>query len=106
MDQPLARSRAGQISCAIWENETQVNATSMTVLKAPVSGRYKDRDGNWQSSQSFGRNGIPLVVYCLRKAFEKVIGEEQGQDGSNEVREEVVGALSDAETLGRPEPRP
>ncbi|MFC1805830.1 hypothetical protein ACFL09_02490 [Planctomycetota bacterium] len=43
--QPLARFRAGQISCAIWENETEVNGTTKTVLKASVSRRYKDRDG-------------------------------------------------------------
>ncbi len=74
--QPLARFRAGQISCAIWENEIQVNGTGETVLKASVSRRYKDRDGNWKSSQSFGRNEILLAVWCLGKAFEKMVGEE------------------------------
>jgi len=31
--QPVARSRAGQITCAIWENEIQVNGTTKAVLK-------------------------------------------------------------------------
>ena len=31
--QPLARFRAGQVSCAIWENEIDVGGTMKTVLK-------------------------------------------------------------------------
>ncbi|MBL7223674.1 MAG: hypothetical protein ISS72_07465 [Candidatus Brocadiae bacterium] len=58
MNQPIARFRAGQVSCALWENEIQVNGTSKTVLKASVSRRYKDKNGEWKSSQSFGRGGV------------------------------------------------
>jgi hypothetical protein len=62
------------------------------VLKASVSRRYKDRDGNWKSSQSFSRNEIPLAIYCLRKAFEKIIEKETAQGSSNgSVEEEAVG---------------
>jgi hypothetical protein len=80
------------MSCALWENEIAVNGTSKMVLKASVSRRYKDKDGNWKSSQSFSRNEIPLAIYCLEQAFEKIIGEEQAQNGngSNGVEEEVV----------------
>ena len=89
--QPLARFRAGQINCAIWENEISVNGTTKTVLKASVSRRYKDRDGEWKSSQSFSRNEIPLAIYCLAQAFEKIIGEETAQNASNNgIEEEVV----------------
>ena len=90
--QPLARFRAGAMSCALWENEINVNGTMKTVLKAGVTRRYKDRDGNWKSSQSFSRNEIPLAIYCLERAFEKIIEEETAQNGSNGsgVEEEVV----------------
>ena len=93
--QPLARFRAGQISCAIWENEINVSGTTKTVLKASVSRRYKDRDGEWKSSQSFSRNEILLAIHCLRQAVAKIIEEEQAQNGNGEngngsVREEVV----------------
>ena len=95
--QPLARFRAGAMSCALWENEINVNGTMKTVLKAGVSRRYKDRDGTWKSSQSFSRNEIPLAIYCLERAFElsvdnQFIEEETAQAGSNGngVEEEVV----------------
>ena len=74
---------------AIWENEISVNGTTKTVLKASVSRRYKDRDGNWKSSQSFSRNEILLAIHCLQQAVKKIIEEEQVQSG-NGVEEGVV----------------
>ncbi len=89
MNQPIARFRAGQISCALWENEIQANGTAKTVLKASVSRRYKDKDGEWKSSQSFSRNEIVLAIHCLNRAADKIIEEETTQNGSK-VEEEVV----------------
>ena len=43
----------------------------------PDNIRYKDKEGNWKSSGSFGRNEIPLAVHVLNKAFEAIVGEEQ-----------------------------
>ena len=79
---PVAKFRAGQISSALWENQIQVKGAAVTILKATVQRRYKDRDGNWQSSTSFSRNEIPLAIHCLQKAFEKII-EIQSEDSSN-----------------------
>jgi hypothetical protein len=88
---PLAKFKAGQVSSAVWKNEIQVKGAPVTVLKATVQRRYKDRDGNWQSSGSFSRNEIPLAIYCLRKAFEKIIEaqQEDGSDASSNNMEEV-----------------
>ena len=54
-----------------------------------MSRRYKDKNGEWRSSQSFGRDEMPLAIWCLGKALEKIIEEEQVQTGSNDVKEEV-----------------
>ena len=75
---PLAKFRAGQVSCALWENEINVNGNPKTVLKASIQRRYKDSDGNWKSS------------HCLEKAFDKIIQEETAGSGGNGVQEEVV----------------
>lgn len=88
MAQPLKKFRAGQVSAAIWENQATVNGKQVTMLKATVERRYKDKDGNWQSSNSYGRNEIPLVVHCLARAFGAIIDEEQ--NNSNGVEEQTV----------------
>ena len=89
MVKPVAKFKAGQISAALWENEiTAKNGHKATLLKATVERRYKDRDGNWKSSSSFSRNEIPLAIYCLQKAFEKIISV-QVNDSEDGVVEEV-----------------
>ena len=89
MNQPLKKFRAGQVSCALWENEvTTKDGRAVTMLKATVERRYKDKNGEWQSSQSFSRNEIPLVKWCLDKAFDAMI-EERSSDGIS-VEEEVI----------------
>ena len=85
---PVAKFTAGRVSAAIWENEVTTKAgKQVTMLKATVERRYKDRDGQWKSSNSFARNEIPLAIYCLQKAMEHII---EGQKDSDSVEEETV----------------
>ena len=86
---PLKKFRAGQVSCALWENEAKVNGRSVSMLKATVERRYKDKNDKWQSSGSFSRNEIPLAIYCLQKAFEAIV-EEQSVQPESKVGEEMV----------------
>ena len=87
--QPIERFRAGQVSCALWRNEVTVRGEQKTIVKASVSRRYRDRNDEWQSSQSFSRNEIPLAIYCLQKAFESMI-ENAGESDTPAPVEEVV----------------
>jgi len=88
--QPIERIRAGSVSCALWENEISVNGQQKTIVKASLDRRYQDRMGNWQSSQSYSRNEIPLAIYCLRKAFESMIEKAKESDAIGPVEEVVV----------------
>jgi len=90
--QPVAKFRAGQVSSALWENDIQVRGGTVKILKATVQRRYKDKDsGEWKSSTSFSRNEIPLAIYCLQKAFERIIEAQNGSSGeSNNVVEEPI----------------
>ena len=90
---PVAKFKAGQVASAVWENTIQVKGAAVKVLKATVQRRYKDRDGIWKSSGSFSRNEIPMAIYCLQKAFEKIIEtqqEDSGNENSNTIVEEMV----------------
>ena len=90
---PVAKFRAGQVSSAVWRNQIQVKGKAITVLKATVQRRYKDKEGNWQSSGSFSRNEIPLAIHCLQQAFEKIIEtqhEDSSNGNSNSIEETVI----------------
>lgn len=62
----------------------------MRVLKATVERRYRDKESNWKSSGSFNKNEIPLAIYCLEKAFEKLIEMWIGKSSEDGVVEEEV----------------
>ena len=86
---PVAKFKAGQVSAALWENEISVSGRQVTMLKATIQRRYKDKDGQWKSSGSFSRTEIPLAIYCLQKCFEHMI-EGQRDDENGSVEEEMV----------------
>ena len=73
MSGPTWKCRAGSVSVAIWDNETPVNGKTVVIRKATLERRYTDKDGNWKSSNSFGRNEIPMALYCLSKAFSRIV---------------------------------
>ena len=89
---PIAKFRAGEVSSALWENDIQVRGQTIKILKATVQRRYKAQDtGEWKSSTSFSRNEIPLAIYCLKKAFERIVEAQNGSSGdSNNVVEEPI----------------
>ena len=89
-NKPLKKISAGPVSAALWENEIKVNGQNKTVLKASIQRRFKDRDGTWKSTTSFSRNEIPLAIYCLEKAFEAMLGEENGEVAENGTAEEEI----------------
>ena len=81
---PVMKFRAGQVSCAVWENEVTVNGNTTTILRATVERRYKDAGGGWRSSNSFSRNDIFLAVWCLERALDAMIqrGSTEGESGA------------------------
>ena len=82
MTAPVAKFRAGHVSCAIWQNELELQGRTVRTLKASVDRRCTDRNGAWKSSTSFSRNEIPQAVYCLLRAYvmmmERAEGDENG----------------------------
>ena len=70
-------------------SEIVVQGSTRKALKATVERRYKDSNDNWKSSGSYSRNEIPLVIYCLQKAYAAMIDDQQ-QRADNDVIEEVI----------------
>lgn len=87
---PVTKFRAGQVTCALWENEIQINGKRQIVLRATIDRRYKDRDGVWKTSNSFGRNELPMALWVLFKAFETMVDKNDDQDHPESVSEEHV----------------
>ena len=88
-EQPIAKFRAGQVSCALWENLVDVKGRPMTILKATVERRFKNKSGHWQSSNSYSRNELPLAIWCLQRAFDEII-RRQNESSGETTKEETI----------------
>ncbi|MFP4107151.1 MAG: hypothetical protein ACLFVU_13845 [Phycisphaerae bacterium] len=76
-NKPLHKISAGQVAAAVWENHIEINGQPRRLLKASVSRRYKDAEGQWKTSTSFSRNEIPLAIHCLHEAFEFILQQDR-----------------------------
>lgn len=82
---PVAKIKGGNnISVAIWENQIQVKGKAVTILKATLQNRYF-KDGQWQTSNSFTKTELPDALYCMQKAFEKMIELQNEKSNGNNV---------------------
>jgi hypothetical protein len=88
---PLAKFKAGQVSSAVWENQIMSQGKVLKILKATIQRRYKDKNGQWQSTTSFNRNEISLAVHCLQQALTKIIEIQNAEDSINRSVEDVTG---------------
>lgn len=62
--------KSGACEAAIFVNEINKNGGSIQIRKAVVQKRYKDKDGEWQGTNSLDINDIPKVVLVLTKAYD------------------------------------
>lgn len=78
-NKPVHEIRMGRIKAAIWENSTQ-NGPRHNVTLVRI---YKD--GNqWKTSDSFGRDDLPLVMKVADLAHTWIY--ELGQEGGNQEK--------------------
>ena len=76
MTQPEIRFKVGACTAAVFAN--QVNAADGVVQMKSVSLQrtYRDRDGKFQNTSSFGANDIPKAILALTKAYDYVMAEK------------------------------
>lgn len=86
-NKPVHEIRLGRIKAAVWENETQ-NGTRHNVTLQRI---YREEGGDWKTSESFGRDDLPLVAKVADLAHTWIF--QQGQAGNErEERRETAGS--------------
>ena len=83
---PTANVRIGTVKAAIWENQ----AKDRTLYKVTFSKRYRDAEGQWKTTHSFGRNDLLLLAKVADQAHSQilVLEAEQAQDSSEQEEDE------------------
>ena len=85
---PADRVRLGAVQSAIWAN---VNGDDRVHYSVTFERRYRDADGKWQSSASFGRDEL-LTLAKVADMANTVIHGFQVADRSDVKAAEAVAA--------------
>jgi len=88
-NKPVERFRAGRITCALFENEIEVDGQPRRVVQAVLARRYRDRWGYWKSELEFALVDIPLAVHVLKRAFEAMTDRQIDEEIAREIERTI-----------------
>ena len=76
---PAKKFRAGAVSATVWANKGQNKNTGEDVQYKTVSVEwcFKDKEGNWQSTNSMRINDLPKAWTVLMEAYKYIVFKEQ-----------------------------
>ena len=106
---PEKKFSAGAISATVWQNKGKDRFGNDVIFRTiSFDRRYKDREGNWQSSNSLRVNDLPKGVLVLTEAYKYLLlKENEGRTGTNNYAGADIGKQIEEETFGQelgPEP--
>ena len=73
---PVEEVRVGTVKAAIWPNPTESGAVRYNVTFSRI---YKDADGNWKSTSSFGRDDLLVLAKVADQAHTKIFEIANGK---------------------------
>lgn len=68
-NQPVGRVRLGAVQAAIWQNTDRNGVPRYGVTFERI---YKDAEGNWQSTGSFGRDELLVLAKVADRAHSEI----------------------------------
>ena len=77
-NKPEKTIRAGAIAVTIWNNTAQNKEGLVTQYNnITFERRYKDKTGEWKSTNALRINDLPKAQAALQKAYEYLVFKEQ-----------------------------
>jgi hypothetical protein len=73
---PVAKLRIGLLNASIWERTTDKG----TFHSVSFERRYRDTDGNWQSTYSFDTSDLLALAKLADQAHSKILEIKNGGD--------------------------
>lgn len=83
-NKPNKKFKAGAVSATVWANEMRdKQGKSFSVYTVGFERNYKDRDGNWKSTNSMRVNDIPKLKLVAGEAYEYLLRKATDDNGNN-----------------------
>ena len=78
VNKPEQKFRAGAISATIWVNQAKNKDKEIVEYRTiSVERNYQDKEGKWNSTNSFRLNDLPKVSLVVNKAYEYLLLKQQ-----------------------------
>ena len=77
MAKPEKKIKVGAVTASVFANEIDGKNGKAVVKSVSLQRTYKDKNGEFQHTTSFGPNDIPKAVLALSKAYEHLVLEER-----------------------------
>ena len=88
---PEKKFSTGVITATVWQNNGKGrNGETVSYRTVSLQRRYKDKNGIWQSANSFRVNDLPKASLVLQKAYEYVVLREQEAAIVDYVDEDIM----------------
>ncbi len=73
MPQPEKRFKVRNCSASIFVNEFLTTEGKVPIRTVVLQRTFRDKEGKFQYSNSFGANDIPRAILALQKAYEYMV---------------------------------
>jgi hypothetical protein len=77
---PEAKYRSGAINATIWANETVKDGKKVVYKSVSFERSYKDKNDEWQTTNSLRTQDIPKAILVLTKAYEHLALNASDED--------------------------
>ena len=88
---PEKKFSTGVVSATVWQNQGKGrNGEPIGYRTVSLQRRYKDKNGMWQTANSFRVNDLPKATLVLQKAYEYIVLREQEATSVDYVDEDII----------------
>ena len=77
MTQPEKVFKIGVVRASVFRNTIMKAGQPIQLPKVVIEVRYKDKNGNWQGTNSLSINDLPKAILALQKAFEYLMEHKE-----------------------------
>jgi hypothetical protein len=89
---PEKKFSTGVITATVWQNQGKSRTGEIVGYRTvSLQRRYKDKNGVWQTANSFRVNDLPKAALVIQKAYEYlVLREKEPTEAVDYVDEDII----------------
>lgn len=81
MSRPEKVFKMGAVRASVFVNMIERDGRPVELRKVVLEVRYRDKNGQWQGTNSLSINDLPKAVSALQQAYEYLLSGQAGEPG-------------------------